>query len=181
MNNGEVRCWGWNGDGQLGVAITTPFTFEPQTVTGLPFAATAVSSGAYHTCALLTDGTVWCWGRGNDGQLGTGYADPSVTPAETRGVSAIAISASGISACAVLDTKAVSCWGKVMNPDEYENDAGGSCLSPGLVTGASKAAAVSAGDRSCAVTQDGSILCWGWESSMYSSIFTATATPVPGW
>jgi hypothetical protein len=52
---------------------------------------------------------------------------------------------------------------------------------PGNVSGASNAAAICAGERSCAVTQDGSILCWGWDYSTIVSVFTATATPVPGW
>jgi hypothetical protein len=81
----------------------------------------------------------------------------------------------------LLATKTVSCWGKVMNPDDYESAASGSCLSPGLVTGESGAVAISAGDRSCAVAQDGSIACWGWDLAANPAIFSTTALPVSGW
>jgi alpha-tubulin suppressor-like RCC1 family protein len=181
MNSGEVRCWGGNGDGQLGVTITAAFTVDPQTVTGLSGPATAISAGDGHSCALLADGTVWCWGRGTDGQLGTGLTDPSSTPVSIYVAPATAVSASSISTCALLATKTVSCWGKVMNFYDYAEEASGICLSPGLVTGASSAVAISAGDHSCAVIQDGSILCWGWDYNASPPTFTTTATPVPAW
>jgi Alpha-tubulin suppressor and related RCC1 domain-containing proteins len=181
VSGGQVRCWGLNNNGQLGVTTVSFSTIDPQTVAGLSGAATAISAGDSHTCALLTDGTVWCWGGGNDGQLGTGDTNSSATPLSIYVAPATAISATSLSTCALLATKTVSCWGKVMNPNEYENDAGGVCLSPGLVTGASSAVAISANDHSCAVIQDGSILCWGWDYNASPSTFTTTATPVPAW
>lgn len=73
----EVRCWGYNRDGQLGV-------FTPEHAVDSTDAAQAVSlgegrvhsisAGAFHTCALFVDGRVRCWGRGTDGQLGGGCA-----------------------------------------------------------------------------------------------------------
>ena len=181
VKSGDVRCWGQSGDGRLGVTITAALTVDPQTVPGLPGAATAISAGDAHSCALLADGTVWCWGGGGDGQLGTGSTDPSSTPLSIYVAPATAISASGISTCALLATKTVSCWGKVMNPNDYEEEASGSCLSPALVTGESSAVAISAGDHSCAVAQDGSIACWGWDLSRSPATFSATAVPVPAW
>ncbi len=181
VGSGQVRCWGLGNSGQLGVTTVSFWTIDPQTVTGLPGAATAISAGDSHSCALLTDGTVWCWGAGGDGQLGTGSTDLSSTPVSIYTAPATAISASSLSTCALLATKTVSCWGKVMNPNDYEEEASGSCLSPALVTGESSAVTISAGDRSCAVAQDGSILCWGWDFAANPATFSATAVPVPAW
>ncbi|MGC9983152.1 MAG: hypothetical protein ABSF35_05905 [Polyangia bacterium] len=180
-SDGEVRCWGLNGDGELGIAITDEFTIVPQTVAGLPGAASAIAAGTFHSCALLTDGTVYCWGLGTDGQLGTGLTDSSATPALIYVAPATAISASGISTCALLATKTVSCWGRVMNPNDYEYAASGSCLSPAVVPGTANVIAVAAGDRSCAVVQDGSIVCWGSGLNASAGTFDAGAVAVPGW
>jgi len=187
MNSGDVRCWGDNNLGQLGVTTSDSSTIDPQTVTGLSGAATAVSAGDAHSCALLADGTVWCWGAGGQGQLGTGSViDYSAPPTSIYLAPAAAISAFGYSTCALLSAKTVSCWGDVMDadgmyPSSFETDATGSCLSPALVAGAGSAVAISAGDHSCAVAQDGSIACWGWDRSVDPYAFTATASPVPAW
>src|SRR5207247_9206213 len=75
LGDGTVRCWGRNQDGQLGdgtvadPATGPPGSSTPVQVSGITGAA-AVIAGGYHTCALFADGTAWCWGRGDDGQLG---------------------------------------------------------------------------------------------------------------
>ncbi len=66
-----MLCWGSNSNGQLGDGTTTD-RHAPVQVTGLPAKATQVAAGGRHTCALLTDGTVWCWGKGGNGELGNG-------------------------------------------------------------------------------------------------------------
>lgn len=77
--NGTVRCWGANSYGQLGNDTTTGSP-TPVSVVGLPKKATAITAGALHTCALLEDGTLRCWGRNDKGQLGTGNRDNSDVP-----------------------------------------------------------------------------------------------------
>jgi alpha-tubulin suppressor-like RCC1 family protein len=181
VSGGQVRCWGLNNNGQLGVATVSVWTIDPQTVTGLSDAATAISAGDSHTCALVADGTVWCWGGGNDGQLGIGDTNSSATPLSIYVAPAIAISATSLSTCALLATGTVSCWGKVMNSDDSGGGTNMGYQLPAVVTGTDNAIAVAAGERSCAVTQDGSILCWGWDYSTIVSPFTAAAVPVPGW
>ena len=49
------------------------------------FPTTQISTGAYHTCALISDGTVTCWGLGTDGQLGTGNTNSSDVPVAVTG------------------------------------------------------------------------------------------------
>src|SRR2546425_4296395 len=68
LGDSTVRCW-WAGDsGQRGDGTFNNSSTVPVAVGGLTGAVTVVTGG-YHTCALLGDGTMWCWGRNADGQL----------------------------------------------------------------------------------------------------------------
>ncbi len=72
---------------------------------------------ARHTCALLIDGTVWCWGKGGNGELGNGSTSDSSVPVEVTGLppaAQIAIGGtqiSGNSSCALTVAGGVFCWG----------------------------------------------------------------------
>jgi alpha-tubulin suppressor-like RCC1 family protein len=77
--DGSVACWGNGFFGRLGQGSADPSTV-PVAVVGLPASATAVSIGYDHTCALLVDGDIWCWGRGDSGQLGDGMMTSSLAP-----------------------------------------------------------------------------------------------------
>ena len=77
--SGDVQCWGEGADGQLGNGGTSD-SLVPVNVS-LPSGAKAVdlALGHLHTCALLTNGSVMCWGDGTYGQLGAGWATTSST------------------------------------------------------------------------------------------------------
>jgi alpha-tubulin suppressor-like RCC1 family protein len=81
-NDGDVYCWGQNNHGQFGNG-TTISTSTPSKVLFPDAAApvTAITGSAYHTCAVLTDGTVYCWGYNGNGQLGNGTTTANATPA----------------------------------------------------------------------------------------------------
>ena len=70
MQDGTVRCWGFNLYGQLGNG-TIVNSSTPVQVSGISNAR-AVDAGFHHTVALLEDGAVWTWGRNDFGQLGNG-------------------------------------------------------------------------------------------------------------
>ena len=67
---GTVWCWGLNNYGQLGNDTTTRYSDVPVKVSGLT-GVVAVGGGYQHVCALKSDGTVWCWGLNEYGQLGS--------------------------------------------------------------------------------------------------------------
>ncbi len=126
--NGTLQCWGLNdgdpntgarGGGQLGNPAAGDLSPTPVPVTGIT-TATAVTAGGFHTCALLPNGTVQCWGQNDQGQLGNGTTDPApptvaprnATPVTVSGINnAIAVSAGGWHTCALLQDGTVRCWG----------------------------------------------------------------------
>ncbi len=77
LDNASVKCWGHNNYGQLGIGSTTNMgdnSGEMAQLTGINLGtgrtATAIDAGQEHTCALLDDASVKCWGYNNVGQLG---------------------------------------------------------------------------------------------------------------
>lgn len=77
---GEVHCWGAGGFGRLGDGQTENRPL-PTSVAGLPGTSVrALALGYAHSCALLVDGELWCWGRGDAGQLGDGTFSDSLIP-----------------------------------------------------------------------------------------------------
>ncbi len=87
LSDGSVWCWGRNTWGNLGDGTLQPDRPIPKPVAGLSGAtrvAASISSGRAHTCAVLSDGSVWCWGAGNSGQLGDGEATNSPSPCAPR-------------------------------------------------------------------------------------------------
>lgn len=131
----------------LGIAASAP-------------AVTAIAAGSDHSCALLTGGSVECWGANGDGQLGDGTlrgpqncdgSACSTAPVRVRGLrGAIAIAAGGDQTCAVLTGGSVDCWGA------------GRGASAAAIEGVSGAVSVSVGaDHACALLASGGVECWG--------------------
>jgi alpha-tubulin suppressor-like RCC1 family protein len=121
-----------------------------------------VAAGGLHTCALVPAGTVTCWGRNDDAELGIG--NTSLTHGAASGINnAVAIAAGGYHTCALIAGGTVTCWGFNSHGQAgsfvYHN---GDVLVPTPVPGISDAVAVTAGGfHSCVIHAGGQASCWG--------------------
>ena len=109
----SVKCWGLNDKGQLGNNSAVD-SLEPVDVAFelLDPDAISVSVGDNHTCALLADNTVKCWGYNFYGQLGDDSTTDSLTPVAVSSLAGVdSISAGFHHTCALLSDNTVNCWG----------------------------------------------------------------------
>jgi len=181
-HGGGVKCWGWNGNGQLGDGTTTDRP-TPVDVIGLTSGISVIAVGEYHTCALTASGGVKCWGyNGNgqlgDGKLGFGSLFDSATPVDVSGLTSgvSTITAGGFHTCVLMDAVhggGVKCWGNMQ---------GQLIRTPIDVSGlTSEVSAIAAGKyHTCAQTPDGGVKCWGYnmQGQLGDGTTTYSATPV---
>ena len=152
---------------------------------GSPLSATQLAMGQSTSCALISGGTVKCWGEeaygtAGDGQMGQTLA---LAPTDTGLTGVIQLSGSLSSHCALKSDGSIWCWGENSSGelgDGTWNDSG----TPVQVQGIGAAVAVSAGwGHSCAILKDTSVWCWGYDASHeYYGIYSGTSIPykVPG-
>lgn len=142
--------------GVLALACSDPFLAEP----GREYAD--VATGGEHTCAVTTEGEAWCWGRGTDGELGTGETGNRFKPARVESdVRFRSITAGDAHTCALADDGRVFCWG--WSPFfQTGNGGSGTQLTPVPVFSEERFVKVSAGaHHACAIADDGRVFCWG--------------------
>lgn len=120
ISDGRVLCWGDNRFGQVGDG-TNESRDQPEAVVGLPSGATQISAGAVHTCALVSDGSAYCWGQNLRGQLGDGTTQSHNTAtAVAGGLRFRSIYAGGALTCGLTAGGEEYCWG--LNQDGQLGD-----------------------------------------------------------
>lgn len=109
--NGNLWCWGDNSDGRTGQG-TTSGTLDLPAQVGSATDWASVSGGEKHTCAIKTNGTLWCWGQNGDGQLGLGSTTAHSTPQQVGSLTTWAtVAASAETSCALRQDSTFWCWG----------------------------------------------------------------------
>jgi alpha-tubulin suppressor-like RCC1 family protein len=196
LDDGNVKCFGGNTWGQLGLGDTNERGNAPgQMGDALPVVdlgagrtAKAISAGCGHSCAILDDGDVKCWGSGESGALGLGdtldrgdmpgqMGDALPTINLGTGRTAVAVSASSASGtgyghtCAVLDDGSVKCWGyndagdlglgDRVNRGDKPNEMGDALPTVDLGTGKTALAVKAGYVFTCALLDDQTVKCWG--------------------
>jgi hypothetical protein len=101
--NGTPWCWGWNALGQVGVASTAN-QIVPIAVSGITGGVTQISAGYTHTCALLTDTTIKCWGDNRKGQLGDGTTTSTYNAVSVSAAAAALVTPTSVTATATSST-----------------------------------------------------------------------------
>lgn len=179
LNDGNVRCWGNGVHGRLGYGNSSTVGDDETPASAgdvdLGAVATQIVAGAEHTCALLTDGGVRCWGRGSSGQLGYGNTSsigddetPRVAGSVNLGRPVVQLAAGAEHTCALLDTGRVRCWGaagsgrlgygnlQTIGDNELPSQAGDVDLGVHAVR-------LAAGRfHTCALLSGGAVRCWGF-------------------
>lgn len=168
LGNGGVECWGRNNNGQLGTGSYTPQDY-PTPVSGLSSGVVKIVAGDDHTCALIVDGTVVCWGENGYGQLGDASDEHRNYPVAVNGLSAVSdVSAGVYSTCAVA-SGTTKCWGQNLSgvlgtgtDIGPESCLMGACSKTPTSVALSTSVLVSTGlGNACAITVEGALYCWG--------------------
>lgn len=182
LNNSKVLCWGDNSNGQLGTEkVGAPqYSPTPQMVSlssnDIP---TDIVAGGSHTCALLNNGTVKCWGNNQSGQLGNGTTSNSATPIIVSQINnAKQISVGGEHSCALLNDGTIRCWGNNKN-GQLGNNSKITSTTPVVVNTLTGIASIALGKaHSCAVSSVGAVLCWG-DNNFGQSGGSQSGSPIP--
>lgn len=179
LHDGSVWCWGDNTSLQLGHPGAGIMSATPVQVLGLPGVPVSLALGfswdrktnsespvtpQSFACAVLGDGSVWCWGANRRAQLGHGqyHGEPVGEPTRVVGLppDVVQVAAGGLHACARTGSGRVWCWGD--NLDGQIGDGTTSEVRGPTQVPLDGAADVSANsDSTCVVRGDGSAWCWG--------------------
>jgi alpha-tubulin suppressor-like RCC1 family protein len=192
LNSHNVKCWGRNDFGQLGLGDTnyrgrgdTPNEMGddlPLVDLGMGRKIKRIVSGSYHNCAILDNNKVKCWGRNPNGNLGLGDTDnrggdsnqmgnhlPYVNLGD--GLTSKEIDANAYHTCSILNNNKVKCWGlnaygqlglgDTFNRGDKSNQMGDSLAYVDLGAGLSAKKITTAGRHTCALLNNNKLKCWG--------------------
>lgn len=194
-DNNQVKCFGKNNYGQLGLGNTDNKVWgselgdnlaEVDLGTGL--SAKDLYLGEDFTCAILNNDQIKCWGRNHQGQLGYEHANnigddagevaaaPTVNLGTFRSAVAFSGGYSNVGVCVLLDNNEVKCWGSNSYNNFARNDIAfgdepgemGANLPNLNIASGVKARQISLDEARCIISTDGEVYCWGdqWEGAL---------------
>ncbi|MGE0525488.1 MAG: RCC1 domain-containing protein [Bdellovibrionales bacterium] len=176
LDNATVKCWGTNTDGMLGLGDLVNRGGEPTSMgDNLPALSFAggltpvhIAAGVNNACAIMSDGSLQCWGAGANGAIGDGSSSNRSVPTPVSGLGAgsgvVKVEIGYQSVCALLNTGGIKCWGDAQSGEAGDGTSGGGNykLTPVVVSGIHNAIDLSLGnDHACAILADGLVRCWG--------------------
>jgi alpha-tubulin suppressor-like RCC1 family protein len=196
LDDGHAKCWGFNSDGELGIGDPTSRGANagdmgdalPSVDLGTGRTAKSIAAGEDHTCAILDDGHVKCWGANLHGELGLGDVASRGAPAGEMGDSlpavvlgsgrtAVALALGTYRTCALLDDASVKCWGwngagylgigDTNDRGDQPGEMGDALPRVNLGTGRHALSIAAASETTCAVLDDGSLKCWGFAFGVF--------------
>jgi alpha-tubulin suppressor-like RCC1 family protein len=182
VGDGRMQCWGTNFTGQIGTGVFGNFYATPQFVQNMTSAARSIAGG-YHTCAVMPDSTVQCWGRNQDGQLGNGDATTDTAlPAPVQSLGPVADLVTGsYHNCALMPDRTVMCWGRNGRGQVGDGTFNSPITLPHQVVGLTNVVSLNLGGfHSCALMPDATVKCWGQGDQMQLGVpgLAASNTPV---
>lgn len=120
-----------------------------------------VTTGETHSCAVTPAGSVFCWGRNLDGELGDGTGQIRGRPTPVKGLTgAVQASTGHHHTCAVTKAGEVWCWGR-NTEGQVGSGAGAESIAAPVKVAACASQVASGEDFSCALRRDGEVICWG--------------------
>jgi alpha-tubulin suppressor-like RCC1 family protein len=187
--DGTLWCWGDNQYGQLGTGDTAPHS-RPVRVEALgnqvagvylPSGTGDISTRTAFSCALKTEGSLYCWGNNEYGQLGTGDANNRLDPARVDVLVHAASLGSGF-ACARKNDNSIWCWGAnesgQLGTGDTQSRSRPVEVAPETLGG--NARYLSTGSaHACARKLDATIVCWGENGSGQLGTGTTERSLVP--
>jgi alpha-tubulin suppressor-like RCC1 family protein len=187
LDTGEIVCWGRGGSAQIGDGTTRNRSL-PAAVAGIEGGARCVAAGWRHTCAVLRDGPVVCWGSNALGQAGSGskalaIASPVRVKGLAKGIASVV--AGKTMSCAITGGGALKCWGSLMEKPSLTASAAVAHAwvrkTPVNVAGLSSGVSdVAIGDdHACALLKTGTVRCWGSQVSGQLGEGATAGTLVP--
>lgn len=185
--DGTAWCWGDDTDGKLGNgAGLTADQDAPSPVSLSGYTWSDISAGESHACGITTDGTAWCWGRDNNGQVGNGAGGSTVVPVQVSDSDKwVSISAGQRASCGIKTDGTAWCWGDDTGGMLGDDTALASKTVPVPVAEPGPWVKISNGlQHTCGIKADGSAWCWGTNTNGELGVGSAgnrtLPTPVNG-
>lgn len=180
--DGRLFCWGDNRDGRLANRDVMSGVFIPTQELTMADDWAQVSNGAKHTCAVKSDGRLFCWGVNDYGQLGNGDTENSAEPVQeqTAATDWCKVSTGSVYTCALKNDGRIFCWGANVAETLGDKYTDFSSTPVQEQSAADDWKDIDVGDSHiCALKDDGRIFCWGYNSSGELGVDPPSNSSVP--